>query len=110
MCLDVLVDLLTRQIRGIKSLPRRHGFCSDEWLISVNEVEARRIDPQITAQREVALVSAGCQRLVQRQSGGIALPPVDAFEVAARLHQFANQLLVAGAQSCGPKRHGNGSE
>ena len=99
MLLDVLLDLIARQVRGIEASARRHGFGADKRLVLIYQIEAGSVDPQIAAQFDIAPVLARGQRLVQDQALGIALPPVDTFEIAAGLHQFANQLLLASAET-----------
>ena len=110
MLLNVLVHLIARQVRRIESLPRRHGLRSDKRFIFVNQIKARSVNPQVASQLHVAPIPARGQRLVQRQRCGIALPPVDAFQVPAGLHQFVNELLLASAQTRCPKGHWDAPE
>src|ERR1035441_1384477 len=110
MLLDVLLHLIVRQVRRIKSSPRRNSLRTHKRFIFVNQVEARGVDPKIASQLHIAPVPTRGQRLVERQSLGIALPPVDTFQVAAGLYQVANQLLLATVQTRRPERHLDATE
>ena len=107
---NVLFHLIASYFCRIESASRRHDLAADKGFLLLQQVEARSINPQIAPQLQVAEVPIRCQRLIKRQTLGIALPPIDAFEVAAGLHQFANQLLLASAQTIRPKRHWNAPE
>ena len=71
----------------------------------VEKVEASAVDKEKSPQLEVARRLAPGQFLVKRQSFRIALPPVNVFEIPARLHQLFNFLALARRQTLGMERH-----
>src|SRR5208337_4308135 len=58
MLLDVLLHLVARQIRGIEPCAQRHGVGSDKWLILIQKIEARSVDPEVSSQLDIAPVPA----------------------------------------------------
>src|SRR5260370_13852682 len=95
MLLDVLLHLITRQIRRIKSSPRRNHLGPNEWLVLFKQIEAGSVDPQVASQFHISAVPARGQRLIQCQAIGIALPPVDTLQVAASLPHLLYEMLLA---------------
>ena len=50
MLLDVLLHLIPRQVRRIKSSPRRNRLRPDKRFILVKQIEARGVNPQVATQ------------------------------------------------------------
>ena len=82
--------------QGRTLAPGGMGSVPTNGLFSSIEIEARSVNPQVafaTRYRAGSRLEASDWYRVRRF--GVALPPVDAFQVAAGLHQFANELLLA---------------
>ena len=91
-------------------MTRRHGLYSDKRLVIVGQIEARGVDPQVATQFRVPPAFAGCEGLIKREGIGIALPPVDALQITASLHQSMDHLQFTSAQTGRLERHSDAPE
>src|SRR5580704_12225104 len=82
MVLHVLLDLFTSQAFGIKTAARWHGRNPDKRAVLFDQIETRTVDPQIVPQFLIFRTLARRQRLVERQTLRVDLPPIYIFQIA----------------------------
>src|SRR5579864_1126488 len=82
MIFHVLFNLLASQTVRVKPATWRHGRRSNKRLEVIEQIEARAVDPQITAQFDVPGILASFKRQIELQAIRIGLPPVDVVEIA----------------------------
>src|SRR5579864_777885 len=105
MVLHVLLNLFAGESLRIKAAARWHRCCANKWLVAIDQIETRAIDPQIPTQFDVSGICAALERLIELQGLGIDLPPENIIQAARCVHEFQDHLALASSETCGVERH-----
>ena len=102
MLLDVFLDLLARQSLWIQAAARRHGLCSRERPMFVDQIEAASVNHQ---QPPEFRIGRGFEK---RKRFGVTLTPEDAIEPLRCLDQLFNHPEFARVEAGSIEGHLHG--
>jgi hypothetical protein len=95
----VLVQSGSREILGIPLPPGRHRHLAEEEMVGIEQV------PTATHHAQQAPHGGVARRFVDLEAALVALPPVDAVQELAGLHELLDHPALAHGQALGMKRH-----
>lgn len=90
------LDGVAGGIDGIEGAPGGGGFSGDETSIAVEQIVLAAIDEEVAQDLLIAGGVGTFQLRLKSEGIGIALSPVDGFEFAGGIHEFADHFDFAG--------------